>query len=125
VASHKAGGLALALVLATALAVLSGWIHRVGPEQVVYSNLCGPTSSDLCYKPVLKGGFPVAYLFDAPGVSREDQLGFGEDNFHPDAFAVDVALYFAAIMLARWAISRRPAKQSDTIRRDLERRSAE
>jgi hypothetical protein len=97
----------LALVAATAVALLTVRIQRTGPEQVVYSNLCGPTGDDLCYKPVLKGGFPVAYLFDAPGVSVEDQLAFFEDNFHPDAFGLDVALYLALILLGRWFVLRR------------------
>ena len=104
---HSAGRLSLALVLAIALALLSVRVQRAGPERVVYSNLCGPTASDLCYKPVLKGGFPVAYLFDAPGVSVEDQLAFGEDNFYPVAFAIDVALCLAAIVLGSRLISRR------------------
>jgi hypothetical protein len=114
----------VALVLATALAVLSAWIHRVGPEQVVYSNLCGPTNSDLCYKPVLKGGFPFAYLFDAPGVSREDQLAFGEDNVHLGAFALDVALYFAAVVLVRWAVSRRTGEAAASLQHGNSTRSA-
>ena len=104
---RRAGLVSLALVLAIGLTLLSVRIQRTGPEQVVYSNLCGPTASDLCYKPVLKGGFPVAYLFDAPGVSVEDQLAFGEDNFHPAPFALDVALCLAAIVLGSRLISRR------------------
>ena len=52
---------ALAIVAAAiALALLSVRIQRTGPEQVVYSNLCGPTASDLCYKPVLNGGVDFA-----------------------------------------------------------------
>ena len=92
---------------AIALAVLSVYIQRTGPEQVVYSNLCGPTTSELCYKSVLKGGFPVAYLFDAPGVSVEDQLAFVEDNFHAWPFALDAAAYLAAIVLAHQLLRRR------------------
>jgi hypothetical protein len=98
--------LTLGLVVAMTLALLSSNIHRVGPEQVVYSNLCGPTTSDLCYKPVLKGGYPFAYLFDAPGISREDQLAFIEDHFHAWPFAFDVALYFAALLVLWWITSR-------------------
>jgi hypothetical protein len=104
---HKGGGAAFGLVLATTLALVSVRVQRTGPEQVVYSNLCGPTMDDLCYKPVLKGGFPIAYLFDAPGVSVEDQLAFGEDNVYPGAFAANVVVYFAVIMLGHRTVSRR------------------
>jgi hypothetical protein len=92
----------LHLALAIGLALLSVRIQRHGPEQVVYSNLCGPAASDLCYRPALKGGFPVAYLFDAAGVSVENQLAFFEDNFRPTAFTLDVALYLAVLALFRW-----------------------
>jgi hypothetical protein len=95
------------------LALLSVRVQRVGPEQVVYSNLCGPATSDLCYKPVLKGGFPFAYLFDAPGISREDQLAFFEDRFHPTPFVLDVALYFVLIVLGRRVLSRRRWSRGD------------
>ena len=84
--------------MAIAIALFSVYIQRTGPEEVVYSNLCGPTTSDLCYKPVLNGGFPVAFLFDAPGVSVEDQLAYVEDNFRAGAFAVDVGIYLALIL---------------------------
>lgn len=98
-------------MLAIVLALFSVRVERRGPEQVVYSNLCGPTTSDLCYKPVLKGGFPVGYLFDAAGVSREDQLAFVEDNFHRGAFAIDVAVLFA-IVLAIGLLVRRVSSRS-------------
>jgi hypothetical protein len=90
----------LALVLAITLALLSACIERAGPELAQYGNLCGPRAVDPCYKPVLKGGFPVAYLFDAPGVSVERQLSFGEDKLFVDALILDIALYFAIVLLA-------------------------
>jgi hypothetical protein len=101
-------------MLAIALTLLSVRIQRRGPEQVVYGNVCGPTASDLCFKPVLKGGFPVAYLFDAPGVSVQDQLAFVEDSFRPGAFALDVSLYFAAIVVGvRIASRARSSSRAD------------
>jgi hypothetical protein len=102
----RAGLLVLRLILAIALTLATVRIQRRGPEQVVFSNLCGPTASDLCYRPVLKGGFPVAYLFDTPGVSVENQLAFMEDRFRPVAFGVDVALYFATTTLVAWLVRR-------------------
>ncbi|MEW6022142.1 MAG: hypothetical protein AB1807_08385 [Pseudomonadota bacterium] len=90
----------LALVAAILLAVLSVSIERIGPEPVEYGNMCGPGASDPCYKPALKGGFPVPYLFDAPGVSVERKLSFGEDKLSAGALMVDIAVYFVVILLA-------------------------
>jgi hypothetical protein len=59
-----------------------------------------PAANESCYKPALKGSFPLAYLFDAPGASVERQLSLGEDTLHPIALVLDIALYWAAIMLA-------------------------
>jgi len=98
-ALRKLSFLGLALILAITLALMSAHVEHVGPEMVAYGNLCGATASDLCYKPALKGGFPVAYLFDAPGVSRERQLAFGEDKVHIGALVTDIATYFAIFML--------------------------
>jgi hypothetical protein len=80
------------------------YVQRKGPEEVVYSNLCGPTNDDLCYKKVLKGGFPIAYLFDSPGVSVEDQLAFFEDNFRGRAFLIDFVVYLIVILIAMKAM---------------------
>ena len=99
----------LALVLAFALAVLSSFVQREGPELESYGNLCGPAANESCYKPALKGGLPLAYLFDAPGVSVERQLSFGEDTLHPLALVLDIAVYWAAIMFAIWFANRRRA----------------
>ena len=96
----------IALVIASTLALLSVLVQRVGPEQVQYGNLCGPISSDPCHRPVLKGGFPFAYLFDAPGVSVEGKLSFFEDTLHPEALLLDITVYFVAILLFIAAASR-------------------
>ncbi|HEX8386349.1 MAG TPA: hypothetical protein VF576_09200 [Rubricoccaceae bacterium] len=104
---------ALALLLAVTLAVLSSHVERTGPELVIYGNVCGPTASDPCYRPALKGGFPLAYLSDAPGVSVEGRLSFGEDTFSLGAFALDVALYLALLAFAARAVSRRSAPEAE------------
>ena len=90
----------ISLVSAITLTLLSVCVERVGPELAQYGNLCGPRAVDPCYKPVVKGGFPVAYLFDAPGISVERQLSFGEDKLFTGALILDIALYFAIILLA-------------------------
>jgi hypothetical protein len=102
----KVSLLSVAFALATVLALLSVHIHHTGPELSEYGNLCGPTSSDSCYQPALKGGFPIAYLYDTPGVSVEHQLSLGEDTLHPAALALDVAFYFAAILFIVWIAAR-------------------
>jgi hypothetical protein len=71
---------------------------------VEYDNLCGPGHTTPCYQPALKGGFPFAYSFDAPGVSRERQLAFIEDTLRADALFFDIGVYFAVILVAGVAI---------------------
>jgi hypothetical protein len=100
----------VAFTLAFVLALLSVEIERVGPEQGVYSNLCGPKADQLCYKQLLNGGFPVPYLFDAPGISVEDQLAFFEDRFRPGAFAIDVAIYFVLVAFVIQVVWRRRSR---------------
>lgn len=113
----KLGLASLIFLLATVLALLSVNIQRTGPEMVEYGNMCGPTSSDPCHEPELKGGFPIAYLIDAPGVSVEHQLSLGEDDLRPEALALDVALYVAAILCVVWVVSGR-SRQSRASRSD-------
>jgi hypothetical protein len=95
----------IALISAIALALLSVYVERVGPELTAYGNLCGPAAADPCYKPVLKGGFPVAYLYDAPGVSVERQLSFGEDKLSLGALLIDIVIYLAIVLLAILLVS--------------------
>jgi hypothetical protein len=96
----KLGLAVLAFALASALALLSVFVERTGPELEQYGNLCGPRFDEPCYRPLLKGGLPLAYLFDMPGVSVEGQLSFGEDTLRPAAFLVDVGVYFTLILLS-------------------------
>ncbi|MFC4933036.1 hypothetical protein [Massilia sp. GCM10023247] len=105
----------VALMAAIVLALASVHVERIGPRLVQYGNLCGPGAADPCYRPELKGGFPVAFLFDAPGVSRERQLAFGEDRLVVGALVLDIAVYFALALLAALVLSRRrPAKADGT-----------
>jgi len=110
--SAKLSRIGISLALAIALALLSVHVERVGPEVTEYGNLCGPNTASPCHKPVLKGGFPVAYLVDAPGISVERQLSFGEDQLFVGALMLDIAFYFAIALSITQVISRRWAAQS-------------
>ena len=94
--SAKVGLLAAAL----ALTLLSSNLERTGPGLAQYGNLCGASHNDPCLEPRLNGGFPLAYLFDAPGVSVERKLSFAEDEFRAMSFVLDLAVYIAIILLA-------------------------
>jgi hypothetical protein len=109
----KPGLVGLAFVLACALALLSVLVERTGPELVQYGNLCGTTFDAPCYRLVLKGGFPFAYLFDMPGVSVENQLSLGEDILHPTALMLNIVAYFSAVMLSILAPASRGAQRAD------------
>jgi hypothetical protein len=87
------------LALSITVAILSVFVERVGTELVQYG--------DLDYRPVLKGGFPFAYLFDAPGISVERQLAFVEDKLFAGALILDIAIYFAIVLLPILVVSRR------------------
>lgn len=110
--SAKLSRVGISLALAIALAFLSVHVEHVGPEVAEYGNLCGPNATSPCYKQVLEGGFPAAYLFDAPGVSVERQLSFGEDQLFVRALVLDIAFYFVIALLGTQVISRRCPTQS-------------
>jgi len=95
----------IALVSAITLALLSVYVERLGPELAEYGNLCGPNAAGPCYRSVVKGRFPVAYLFDAPGVSVERQLSFGGDKLSMGALIIDVTVDWAIVLLAMLLVS--------------------
>jgi len=99
--------------LAGAVALTCGSVayQRRGPELVVVGNLCGPRADELCYAPALKGGFPLGYLYDKPGISVEGKLALVEDDFRPGAFALDVLAYFTALLVVGAALARTHARQ--------------
>ena len=95
----KVRSIGLAILAAVVLAFVSASFLQVGPELVQYG--------DSDYRPVLKGGFPVAYLFDAPGISIERQLSFIEDKLSLGALILDITIYFGLVLLASLALARR------------------
>lgn len=97
----------LSFVLAFASALLSVLVQSEGPELASYGNMCWPTANEGCYQPVLKGGFPLPYLLDMPGVSVEHQLAFGEDTLHRVNLVLDIAIHWSTILFLIWFVSRR------------------
>ncbi|WKB55678.1 hypothetical protein [Eleftheria terrae] len=87
------------MLLAVLLSSLSGQVERTGPELAAYGNVCGPRHDQLCLEPVRNAGFPIAYLFDAPGISRERNVAIVEDEFRPFAFCLNVAVYLVALLV--------------------------
>lgn len=87
------------LFVSAVVATLSVCIERRGPELVQYSDMCGPAHDQPCMRPTLKGGFPMGFLVDMPGVSVENQLSVGEDQFVAVAFVVDWGVYAAFVWL--------------------------
>ncbi len=108
----RLGILILAFIAAVTLALLSSNTERIGPELVQDGNVCGPGGNDPCYKPALKGGFPLAYLFDQPGISVEGRLFFFEDTLYIGPLMFDIAVYFAAILPGLRRASRSPAARA-------------
>jgi hypothetical protein len=104
-----------AAVAALTLTCGSFAYQRRGPELVVVGNLCGPKMDQFCYAPVLKGGLPLAYIYDTPGVSVEGKLSIGEDKFRGGRFLLDALIYFALAMAAFGAahVGKRRSPASD------------
>lgn len=93
------------LGIAAALTYVSFSYQQFGPQLVVRGNSCGPEMNEYCYVPLLKGGFPLAYLTDNQATSVWDNLGV-EDDFHLHPFILDVLFYGAIFGGSVAAISR-------------------
>ena len=89
----------ISLLLSVILTGVSITIQKVGPEVGMYGNVCGPSGNEPCYQELLKGGFPIPYLFDNPGVSVRGQLSFFEDDFHVFPFILDNLFYIIVLGL--------------------------
>ena len=94
-----------AFVLTFTLTVASSLIHRTGPEMSAYGNLCGKARNEPCYEPMLKGGFPFAYIYDAPGISVEHRLSI-EDDFAIVWFIADWLVYLLLVVSLYFGIRR-------------------
>jgi hypothetical protein len=98
-----------AAVAAVVLTWASIFIERHGPQFIILRETCGANGKDYCFDPVLKGGFPRAYLFDTP--ITPGTLRLSEDSFRRGAFWLDVLLYFATLVLGREAVARFRARR--------------
>ena len=87
----------VSLSIAIAITILSSNIQRIGPALRSYGNVCGPSGNELCYMPVLNGGFPFPYFFDNPLISVRGTLDFFEDEFRVLPFLIDVILIGAIL----------------------------
>ena len=68
-----------------------------------------PPAPQSCARPVLVVGFPLPYISDYHGISVVNSAGLmgallGEDHFHIEAFAANVAIYasLAFMLLPLW-----------------------
>jgi hypothetical protein len=97
-------GLILLLVASAALTLTCASVlyQRVGPTQIIEGEGSGCPTAAPCRVPVLGAGFPLAYLVDNPGVSVRGALHLVEDEFRPEAFALDFMIYFIlSLMVVR------------------------
>ena len=94
------------LLVSGAMAMGSAAVQSFGPEQGVFGQLCGPQKDEDCIGPLLNGGFPWRYLFDFPGTSVVNQLGFGEDRFYLLPFVANWSFYLALVLLALFVLRR-------------------
>lgn len=99
----------LILALATLAALASSWVQRFGPDHAIFCALGKSVEGYdiLCPKPVLNGGWPAPFLFDEPGISVPNQLGFFEDHWRHGPFLADIAFYAWVAPGLIWALSRR------------------
>jgi hypothetical protein len=90
------GILGVSLVLALA----SVGIQRHGPDMGQVGDGCGPASDQPCYVALLGGGWPLAFVVDAPTVSTPDRLGLA-DTLRPERFIAD-ALFYGGLLIIAW-----------------------
>ena len=91
---------ALLIVAALVLAFASARVARHGPDYALYCGFGVVNGVEInCPKPRLNGGWPAPYLFDRPGISVEDRLHWGEDEFRPGPFLADVGFYALGLLV--------------------------
>ena len=104
--------LTMILVVAVLLTFASS---AVGSTRLVLQDWDCPPAPASCERPMLVKGFPFPYISDYHGISvsgSADLVGalLGEDLFHWDAFAWNVAFFFVECVLVWLAIRARRAR---------------
>jgi hypothetical protein len=82
---------------------MSGLYERKGNELVQWGD-CNEIPDFTCFGPRLSGGFPFAFIFDSPGISVENRLSVGEDDFRGYPFLMDVWFYWASLVFSGIAL---------------------
>jgi hypothetical protein len=82
------------------LALASLGIQRHGPDMGQVGEGCGPALDQPCYVALLSGGWPLAFVVDAPAVSNPNRLG-PEDTLKPERFFAD-ALFYGGLLTIAW-----------------------
>ncbi len=80
-------------LLAVGIAILSKAYVLQGPFQGAYGNVCGSQGRDACVATVSGGGFPLPYVLDNWNFSAGGGLEYGESDFEPAFFLMDLACY--------------------------------
>ena len=104
--ARTAAPFVIAAFAAVVLTSASVFIERHGPQLIITGETCGANKKDFCFERVLKGGFPLAYIYDTAITSKPGTLNRGEDDVRRGAFLGDVLLYFATLVLG-WEATRR------------------
>lgn len=91
----------LSTVAGLVLAIASSWYQRIGDAPPEWDQeLCSYTPPRSCREGVLKGGWPLPYIVDSPGVSVVGKVTIiGEDRFHAAPFLADAAIAGALVWL--------------------------
>jgi hypothetical protein len=86
--------IALSILVALGLTMLSAAYQRMGPYTGIYGNHCGSSGMELCEDLVLTAGFPLPFLVDNPCCSVRYRIGlFEDDGFLFEVFLLDIGLF--------------------------------
>lgn len=94
------------------ISLFAGVILSVGSGFILTQEMISyPAVEGTVERSVPGGGWPVRYLHDSPGVSREGQLSIAEDRFIAGQFVLDALLWSIVVFLLVAAITEFPKKK--------------
>jgi len=88
------------LILALLLTISTFLYQRPSQELIKSGTECSVEYWMHCYTIRKSAGFPLAYVFDSPGVSIENKLGV-EDDFRLLPFVTNIWLFLILLMFTR------------------------